>query len=410
MKIVEYFTLLTGLKPTKDQENVLLDIVNPDIHKIIVSAGCQSGKTLCSAVGALWWAFESGERVNILLISAQDSILYYHIREIFKKHDELSDQLTSPFSPNLIPLKGFELTNSNQVFVRGSTEKQLSGIPANIVILDETCLIKRDIILEAFNRLTQPVAKFVSLSTPSDPKSLFVEWTGKDSRFKVHQWSSEGLAWHDPEIDATKKKEFTPAKYAVYMLGRPPSKAERTLFLRSHLDKCWYDHLTLEGGSNSRIEIGIDWGFDPCSTVLTLREKLSSRARVILQKVWHKKPIEDYAPELVDILEKFPLSIVKADSRPVEYKAYMDKNYPKIKINYLDGIQHKDQELEQLGRHIRQHTLELSNMDLFKQLCLYKRGMRTGDRVDSLALACYEPTVPFFSKPLGTVLIFKKKK
>lgn len=381
---------MTGLTPTEDQKGVLLDIANIDIHKMIISAGCQSGKTLCSAAGTLWWAFESGERCNILLISAQDSILYYHIREMFKKHAELSDQLTSPFSPNLIPLKGFELLNGNQVFVRGSTEKQISGLPCNIVIIDEACLIKRDIVLEGLNRLTQPIAKFVLLSTPSDVNSLFVEWTDEDSGFKVNQWSSEGLSWHDPVIDALKKKEFTSAKYAVYMLGRPPKKEERTFFNRKHLDKCWKEHLELEGGLNSFIWIGIDWGFDPCKTVVTVVEKIFSRRRLLMKRAWHRKPIEDFAGELVEVLTKFPNAVIKADNKPPEYRQYMIKNYPKIKINYLDGNSHKDQELEQLGRHISQHTLEISDMDTFKQLCVYTKNMRTGDLVDSLALACYD--------------------
>lgn len=405
MDIIKYFTFLTGHIPTDSQKTLLLDFVDLAIHKLIISAGCQSGKTLCSAIGALWWVFESGERVNVLLISAQDSILYYHIREMFKKHTELSEQLTSPFSPNLIPLRGFELKNGNQVFVRGSTEKQLSGIPANIVIIDEACLVKRDIILEGMNRLTQPIAKFVLLSTPSKPNSLFVQWTHKKSGFKVNQWSSEGLSWHDKEIDAQKKKDYGPSKYAVYMLGRPPSKEEQSTFSRKHLEeKCIKSHhLEREGGPNSRIEIGLDWGFDPCKTVCTVREKIGSRCRILVVKWWSKKPLEDFADELVSIIMAYPDATIKADSKPPEYGEYMRARYPKLKIHYLAGEMYKDQQIEQFGRHIDQGSLEIGEdeVELIKQIIAYRKGMRTGDLVDAALLACFEPLTPLWKKKVN---------
>jgi len=95
MNIVKYFTYLTGLIPTEDEKKLLIAFTKMDINKIIISAGRQSGKTLTTAVAILWWIFESGRKVKILLLSAQDNILYYHIREIFKNHPEFEPQIVA---------------------------------------------------------------------------------------------------------------------------------------------------------------------------------------------------------------------------------------------------------------------------------------------------------------------------
>lgn len=405
LEIVEYFTFITGLTPTESQKGFLLDIADISKKQIIATAGCQSGKTLCSAVGALWWIFESGERVNVLLVSAQDSILYYHIREIFKKHSELSQQLTSPFSPNLIPFKGFEISNGNQCFVRGSTERQLSGIPASIVVIDEACLVPNALIKEAMNRLTGPISKLIMLSTPSNPNSLFVEWaTDKKSGYKVHQWVSEGLSWHDPTIDAAKKKNGR-AWYAIYMLGRPPTASERAFFTSKDIDK----HMiacdcSIEGGPKSTIEIGIDFGYgSPNITCLIVTEKTFSKRKMIYEKTW-----KDFdAEEAAKLIEGFPNALVKADSMPVEFIPKLQQ-YTKVKIFPVDSHYSKDPMMAQLQHRIRGPASELVIPDIFiklkLELGLYRKGKRAGDnRVDALAIACYEPATPFKTRPVAKV-------
>ena len=41
--ILEYFRFLTGLEPTDNQKQLLLEAVNPENRKILVCAGRQSG-------------------------------------------------------------------------------------------------------------------------------------------------------------------------------------------------------------------------------------------------------------------------------------------------------------------------------------------------------------------------------
>jgi hypothetical protein len=104
INIEDYFEYLTGLKPTKDQAELLKTLTDMDNKKIIISAGRQSGKTLTCAVAVLWYVFEYDKPIKVLLISAQENILYFHIREIFKKHPEFTEQIVAQGVYSLVPL------------------------------------------------------------------------------------------------------------------------------------------------------------------------------------------------------------------------------------------------------------------------------------------------------------------
>ena len=414
----EYFQYLTGLEPTDDQIRVLNDLVEPKVKKMIISAGRQSGKTLTTAVGIMWWLFESGQKVKILLVSPQDNILYFHLREIFKAHQEFEQQLTdiSKLSPNIIPLRGFELKNGNIVFVRGTTDKNIRGVPADIVIIDEACEVMNDRILTALGNLSGSISKFVLLSTPHVNTSLFVKWAsleGEEQTFKKHQWSSENLSWHDKELLATKKKELSAEKYAVEVEGRPPTKSERSFFPHKHIDDCVKPVDSIrEGGTNSRLEIGIDWGYDPNPTVLILTERIGTTKRKVLEvKVWKLVPIEELGPQILEYIRKTNPYLVKADSRPSEYKAWFGK-HGKGKIKFIDlGIGHKDQMLGQLQRMIRERRIIIPHewITLVDGLRKYRKvkaeGTKTpkSDYVEALALSIYEPSVPLEGGSYGKV-------
>lgn len=408
----ERFKFYTGLEPTDDQVKVLKDIVDIMVKKIVASAGRQSGKTLTVAVGILIWLFDIdiGQKINVLLVSAQDNVLYHHIREIFKRHPELEEQLTevSKLSPNIIPLRGFELRSGNMVFVRGATEKNIRGIPADIVIIDEACEVMNDRILTALGNVTGKIAKFILLSTPHVDTSLFVTWASdKKSGFKLHQWSSENLPWHDKSITSTKKKNMSHEKYAVEVLGRCPTKAERAFFPGKHIEKCVVPVEAIrEGGANSRLEIGIDWGYD-APTVLIVTERIGTTVRKILFiKEWTGKPIEMVGPEILKIISQYKPYVVKADSKPPEYKAWFERN-AKGKVKFIDSaLGHKEQMLGQLQRMVREHRLIIPQgfIDVVVELKKYRRKMIKGDDlVDALALSIYEPSVPLGSDSYGRV-------
>ncbi|MGB9855837.1 MAG: terminase large subunit domain-containing protein [Caldisericum exile] len=394
-KIEDWFKFLTGLEPTGDQVNVLKSVTNLEDKKIVVSAGRQSGKTLTVAVAILYWVFCYNEPIKILLISPQTNVLYYHIRNIFDRNKDLFEgHVLAEGVYSLVPLRGFTTDRGTQVWVKGATDKQIRGIPADMVVIDEACEVKNDIILTALGNLSGKISKIILLSTPHKSNSLFVKWaTEPESQFKVFQWSSEGLAWHDKTLLETKRKEMSREQYAVEVLGRPPTKEERAFFPKKHIDKCIFEGESVREGG--QIEIGVDFGETESKTVLTVVEKIGKiRRKVLYVKSW-KLPPELVAPEIMTEILKWKPSIVKADNRPKEYREALKKLTDKIV--FLDGIFHKDLMLGQLQAHVREHNVLIpqNQVELIKQLTTYKRGKSTGDDyVDSLALACYEFEVP----------------
>jgi hypothetical protein len=410
MDIIKYFTFLTGLIPTDSQKKLLKEAINIKEKKILISAGRQSGKTLTTAVIVMWYIFEYGEPVKVVLISAQDDIVYFHMREMFKKHPELVQQLSprSKLAADLIPIHGFELEKGSIVFIRGATEKQIRGTPADIVVIDEACLVKNDIILTSFGNITGKLAKFIGLSTPDVDTSLFVKWaTDNKAGFKVHQWSAtlKECPWHDKTIEETKKKEYSKERYATEVLGRPKTAAERSFFTRKHLEKCIYDIEPIrEGKEQSRIEIGIDFGMTESWTVLTVTERIGTTKRKVLYIKYWKLPPEQVAPEIMKEIEKWKPYLVKADSKPPEYMQAL-KRYTNT-IEFIDATFHKEQILGQMLAIVRSHNLiiPINFVTLIKQMQNYRKGMTKGDDyVDSLGYSIYEPPEGFKKRSYGCV-------
>lgn len=401
-----FFKRITGLTPTPEQEQLMDDLQDLKVKKLIISAGRQSGKTLICAVATLWYCFVYPNSVKILLVSAQESVLYYHIREIFKKNPWMADDIIAKGVYDLVPMRGFETNNGDIVSVRGSTDKQVRGLPADIAFIDEAADIKDDIILTAMGNLSGQISKYILISTPHK-EGLFVSWASEPDKlgFKLNTWSSEGLPWHDPEIDKMKKQSYSKAKYAIEMLGRPPKKSERAFFPKKHLDKCLVRNIMPEGGVR---EAGLDFGSSVGKNILTISEKNGIRRKVLYQKHF-RKPIEEALEEIGKTLTKYKVQIVKADSKPASYKQAIGNKINGVKVAYIDARFHKDNMLGQLQRHIRRHTIEIDRkqVPLILELQKYRKGKRSGDdRVDSLALSIYE--YPYSTKPRGKVLIGKR--
>lgn len=232
----QYFTYLTGLVPTSDQVELLDAIIEWD--RIEASAGRQSGKTIDVSVATMYLAYKYHIPLKILLLSAQENIVYWYMRSFFRgeHRDELTEDLIgSRSAQNVVPLTGFQLNTGTNVFVTGVTERNVRGFPADVVIIDEACLVPNDIIMTALGNLSGPVSKFILLSTPipnpdkgTDKEPKFMKWL-RDPEFKVFHWSSLGLPWHSQRLVDTKRKEFTPAKWAAEVLGRAPTEDEISL-------------------------------------------------------------------------------------------------------------------------------------------------------------------------------------
>lgn len=408
MDIIAFFKKVTGLTPTPAQENFLKALTDPTQPKIAASWGRQTGKSLCSAVAVLWWIFEYPEVVDVLLMSTMDSYVYDHVEKLFHRNEDLLAEVVAEGVSGLVPLRGFQVKKGSRVHVRGSTNKQVRGLGVDIVIIDEAAEIPDLMLTTALGNLRGPISKYVMLSTPHKT-GLFTSIIANPKKygFNIFMGSALKCSWQTEELLASKKTMMSSQQYKMEVLGQILSAEERALFSGKHLDQCIYESISKENAPHSQVEAGIDWGFEPCSTVLCVTERIFNRRRVLNVKEWAKKPIEEIAPEIAKILEDYKVVLVKADARPAEYKHHLEK-HTKIPVYYIEGNMHKDAMLSQLQRKIRQHSLEIpqGELTLITQLRKYRKGQRVGDDyADALAFSCYEPAEPFESRPTPTVII-----
>lgn len=438
MGIKEYFELIiTSHRPeivcTPEQEDMLNALIDVIIKNLAIDAGRGLGKTMCSALVALWfadvYADSIGRPIEIILLSSQPR-LYWHIDNFFKwnmTEDQtgyLDNKLVKHGIVDTIPKKGFKLTNGSTVYPVMPTDKGVRSRRADIIIIDEAARVPTAIIKAASPCLEGDICKLILISTLKIG-TLFTDIVSGDCEefadlnFTVKQYSSEDCSWRS-ESNKRDKALMTPSEYAVEIQARLPTKGERSFFNPKDVDMCIVDVEPIrEGGSKSTIEVGIDWGEKMCPTSIHVTERISPTKSKLLDEYCKLGKIEERLPEIAQFILNWRPDVIKADSRPEKFKGLLEPYIKGYKINYVDMAElnptenntHKKAMLGQLQKAVRTHHLIIpynlkscSSMKLKLEMIRYrfnsgeelkyskfKANKRKGDdRVDSLALSTYQ--------------------
>jgi len=399
IEIIPYFRQITRFEPIPEQIELELALTDVEIKNLAVSAGRGFSKTMCSALSVLWFADEYstkiGRPLEMLLVSSQKR-LYWHLNNFFRDNPHLSENLRQKGMFQEIPVDGFEFAHNNSIVDTAlPTSKSVRSHRADVVVIDECAEVPREIIKTAMGCLTGDICKLVLIST-CHKSGFFTDVVSEPEErgFKLLTYSSEVCSWQN-EANKRLKATLTSAEYAIEVLGRIPTKAERTFFPSKHLEQCFFQDLQPEGGIR---EAGLDFGDVVGKNVLTITEKLGIRRKVLFQQ---KYPIiEERMKDVQEVLERFNVVVVKADPKPTEYKDFIGDKIGSIPVTYVDPQYHKKAMLGQLQRHVQRHTIsiDIKEVELRKQLERYHLHKRSGDdRVDSLAFSIYEfkfPTKP----------------
>lgn len=393
--IITYFKIITKFTPTPEQCEVLTALADVNTKNLCLCCGRGFSKTMLSALAALWFADIYSDEIHrpleILLVSGQQR-MYKHLNDFFRTNPQVGNRLLQKGMFNEVPENGFELDNHSVVDTALATSKGIRSHRADIIFVDEACLVKDDIFRQAILPVsTGDIAKIVILSTPSEPRGFFIDVLDNPVKYgyTVKHFSAESCPWQAVS-NARLKKTLSPAEYLTEVKAQIPGREERAFFARKDIDKCILSvEPTSESKEKSVFECGIDWGYGRINqTVLTITEKLGVRRKIIFQNVWKDVDFEDMA----NCLRGFR-GVIKADSKPAEFKGKLEQ-YIKARIYYLDMVQHKDPMMTQLQSKVRMHQLVIPDCfaDLVRELVTYRKGKRAGDnRVDSLAISCYEP-------------------
>ena len=412
--LVNYFNRVTGLTATKEQVEVLENLADITIQNVAICAGRGFSKSLMCAVTALWfadvYADHIGRPIAILLVSGQDA-MYSNLDNIFHRNKDLRDKLVQSGIVKDVPKEGFMLRNRSTVETVLPTSRRVRGNRCDILIIDEVCLIKDEVIKDAaLPVVSGDISKVILISTPSVDTGYFIDVITSPEKFSfvLKQYSSEVCPWMRKSIERL-KTTLTHEAYAREVQARIPSKAERSFFSKKMVDKCFIEcEAHRENRPDSWLEVGIDLGYGlPNVTCLTTVEKRrsSNKIKVVYQETWKRFNAE----EISNVCKKINPKIVKCDSLPAELFNSLKSYYPKLL--FIESRLYKEDLLTQLQTAIRTGELIIPKpefMKLYQELVKYRPKKRAGDnRVDSLALAIFR--VPFDIKETPKGVHFPRK-
>jgi hypothetical protein len=330
--------------------------------------------------------------------------LWKHLNDFFRNNADLKTKLAQPGIWSEIPKESFSLKNGSIVIPVIATTRSVRGHRADIIVIDESCLIqdqtyRRDILPCS----TGDLAKVVLLSTPSENKGFFIDIISNPKRygFILKQYSSELCSWQT-ESNKRLKATLTLEEYKREVLAEVPLESERSFFNIKMVNKCFKDISSEpEKTYGSTILIGIDLGFGlPNPTVVTVVEKKKSKFKVIDQSIMKGLDYE----KLNELFKKYNPYKIKVDSKPVELVRILKEGCSQYKgrMKFIDAMLYKKQALTQLQTVINSQNINIpiGFIELKLEFGRYHLKKRSGDnRIDSLALAIFESPLTEIETP-----------
>jgi hypothetical protein len=307
-----------------------------------------------------------------------------------------------------IPITGFESTFHSRVLLKTSTEKALRGVPADIVILDESEMIEDDALETAQGNLSGSVYKYILSGTPPkfDLSGKFQKIITNPNKYgyKTYHWSKlDCQTWHSKEELEDNKRNYSLEGYRVDVMGLPLTNEQKGLFEPKHIKACTYPSVISETGPT---ESGIDSGGtgNRDKYALTIIQRVGTRCKVRLVKYWNFENINETPEAVRDYLVEYNTVLNKMDSQPEEF--YIDlQAITKKKIFPVNMKLFREEALGHLKYLIKTHKLEIEDTqeELLKQLYNFTKKAGHDDcLVWSLALACYENKELFPIKPASS--------
>ncbi len=405
LSITEFFTKITELIPTAKQVEVLQGLENPELTNVLISAGRQTGKSLCCAVAAIYLTLKN--KIQVCLVSAKENYVYQHITDIFSSNPELRQYVSWEGVANIIPKDGYSLKNGSKVQLLSSSEKGIRGASASILFLDEAELMPSETLSTAYGNLSGKKIKLVVLGTPSSRYSKFNEIlkNPKKYNFTLFKWSEIDCDWHSQEELSNKKTIMTEDEWKRDVLGEISESSIKLLWDTEQINKAIREQVLSEGGIRWA---GIDGGgtghTDRDKLALTIGEKNGKyKLKVLFRKTWGFEQINGAVAEIAEFLKSYKVQLVKVDSLPIMWSDLISEAYGKSKVFSVNSRYYKEVMQGQLSHVIESQGLEISSEydDLIQEMKSYKKqgNPHYDDLVDSLLLLNFWDEQQFPIKP-----------
>lgn len=386
---VVFFTEVTGDTPFSYQKEILKELPNMDLDKILISAAGNTGKTRLLADIALW----SSTILSYIILKQpysaiiesgsqeQSRILYDYLKTWIENNDILSKLVKGE------PLKtNTEFKNTSFIKALPASWKSIFGQHANLVLIDEAVEAGEDLIEDSLRVVaTHKPSRRIFSSTPHTYNSKFVDMWEKEDEYKDwkrYSWSALDCPLYTEKVieEARKKGDMY---FNVFYLGKPYALIGTVIPIEK-IKKCsrGVGLFTYDEDFGYSV-MGIDWGWAPDPTAISIiqrndeqvrllyyREKLKEDPEVVVN--WIENACKDYKIDRIqsDSIPGYsPITIKKNNHLnviPIEELVIFSKDNQVIDIHNTFEIGHRNcwRKIKNIRRHSYEgEILEIRTID-----------------------------------------------
>lgn len=382
-------------RATDNQIAFFQDVADEMVKSIIICSARGTSKTLCLAAVAIWHVailpYFTKIPCRVVVLSGsqiQSDILYDYCIEIINNNDFVRSQLIEK------PLRSVSRFKMGWIKPLPASLKSTLGHRADLLIIDEAVEAGADIIKRAFSILAgSKYNRKILSSTPHEYLSLFVDVWEEPEKYgyrKHGYWSQLHCPWITAEEIEEKRKILDEHTFNVDVLGIPTPMD--TFFPLDDIRECRIDE-ELKHNPDSRTQMGIDWGWSPSPTVITIVQILGDRDHI---QVLYQKPFKRESPKAMDqridgLIQTYDIERILVDNSHIHENERLRERGHRVQPIKFKPL--KGQIMGELRRIITNHELEywIDEIGLTDQLRRYvEKKKKDQDRVDSLALACWK--------------------
>jgi len=288
----------------------------------MVNAGRQVGKSEMVVKYALWTAFTK-PRSKILFISAsqrQAGLLLHKVRIDIEGSEILTKSVVRASRTEV------HLDNGSMIISLPPSESTIRGYTADIVFIDEAAHVSSD---ELYFEVVMPMiirtnGRIVLTSTPYGQSGFYYEqylaWTQDTERSKVFHFPAlfkgkplaPGVDLRDLE---SQRIAMGPTRFKVEYMAEFVD--EGVLFFPTTLVKSAVENYELlsHGTPDGEYYMGIDWGKQKSSTVITILEKNNAAPhKVVFLKEFRQVSYDQVIGHVLTYAERFNIRKCLADT------------------------------------------------------------------------------------------------
>lgn len=386
------------------QSLFLREMSDMTIDEALISAGRGTGKTIGLGTLCLW---ASSILTNPLLPESwripktvydscivggsdrQSKVVYGYAKDAVLKHPFFQPMLLDEPTTQRIELQ------YGSIFPLPASEKAVRSPHSDLLVIDEA--VEAEHVIEDCQQINGATLfpRTVYSSTPHKAWTIFVSFweDAEDLGIKTYgPWSAHECHWKNAKKLAKSKDRLSEEKYMVDIEGKPYFQAGQ-FFRLSDIKACQVKE-EIPFNESYISYGGIDWGYFPSPTVVTIVQQIGDLVYVIDQRPFLRPNYDQIKELILSFKIKYNLTRTQADSshKGENQRLIMDG------LN-LTPVKFKSQRLaifenlkwlieKQRLRYYYDDTPSNKNKALTDQLRKFIIEKKPGqDRIDSLALA-----------------------